>query len=156
MLPILHTAETGVSSVAPGPGYPQIRLTTAAHCLTPQRVISLDAICVTVSILVSFFCHSNVIETQSAYSNQGLLWFICFPFLKNLIFLRRKTSVLRFSICGTLRYSQDLIAKKNAPIESCDVAFWVSDEFILANSLRTQAGRAFCCTVFGSPFLNAL
>ena len=71
MRPYLHTAEIGVSSVAPG--YPLIRRMAAAIWRTGHKSTSPDAICVTVSILSSFFCHSKVIDTHSAYSSQGLL-----------------------------------------------------------------------------------
>ena len=51
-------------------------------------------------------------------------------------------------------YSQDLQAKKYAPIASSLIATWVSENLILASSRRTTAGRAFCCFFFGSSFLK--
>ena len=63
---VFHTANTGVSPVYPG--YFLIRFTSASHCLTGHRIICSEANCVTMSFLSYFFCHSKVIETQSAYS----------------------------------------------------------------------------------------
>ena len=59
--PFLQTAETGVLS--DDPGYFLIRWTKAAHCTTGHNVASLERRWVTVSILMSFFCHSNVMDT---------------------------------------------------------------------------------------------
>ena len=65
-----------------------------------------------------------------------------------------RITVFFFSAARTFRYSQDLQAKKYAPIASSMVATWVSENLILASSRRTTAGRAFCCFFFGSSFLK--
>ena len=95
ILSCLQIADTGVSSVTPG--YPKMRRTTAAHCLTGHRIRSFECICVTVSCLSSFFCQSKVIDTQSAYSRKGLFNSIRLPFRKKRMLRRRRISVLLFS-----------------------------------------------------------
>jgi hypothetical protein len=59
-------------------------------------------------------------------------------------------SVFFFSAARTFRYSQDLQAKKYAPIASSLIAICVSENLILASSRSTTAGKAFCCFFFGS------
>ena len=105
--PYLHTAKTGVSPVAPG--YPLICQIAAAHWQTGHKSTSPDTICVTVSILLSFFCHSKVTNTQSVHSSQGLLLFNSLPFPKKHKFCNQRISILRFSAYGNFIYSQDLI-----------------------------------------------
>jgi len=73
----------------------------------------------TVACLKSFFCISNVIATLSADSKMSDCVGMSSPSLKKRMFLRHK-SLMRFcSRLGTLEYSQDLQAKKTAPMVSC-------------------------------------
>ena len=106
---------------------------------------------VTVSFLSTFFWNSKVIALLSANSHRGLPWFNGIPSLKNLMFLKRKISVLLFSACGTCKYSQESIAQKKAPMPSCPRARSVSVCLLLCIMIRTWAGRFFlfdlylCC-----------
>ena len=104
--------------------------------------MSFDAICVTVSILTSFFCHSNVIDTVSAYSSQGFLCSSTLPPFKNLTFLNLSMSVYRFSVCCTFRYSSsaslDLLSRSRlSSVQSDPVCNSVSILFQFGCSLKT-------------------
>ncbi len=89
--------------------------------------MSSDAISETVSIFLSFFCRSKVMETHSAYSSSGWLLSSCsFP-LKKRMFYSLTISVPCWSAFETLRYSQDCIAKKMPRVASSAVAFASSD-----------------------------
>jgi hypothetical protein len=50
----------------------------------------------------------------------------------------------------------DRIAKKKPAIASCTVAICIGVTLSLFISFKTTHGRAFCCFVGGSLFLNAL
>ncbi len=84
------------------------------------------------------------------------MWFNSVPSLKNQMSFNFRMSVFFFSAAGTLRYSQDLQAKKYVLIASSLIAIWVSDNLIFASSRRMTTGRAFCCFFFGASFLKAL
>ena len=77
------------------------------------------------------------------------------PSLKKRTFLRHKSLVHFCSCLGTLEYSQDLQAKKAAPMVSCVIDISVSVTWHFASSLRTANGRALCCYSLGLSFLNA-
>ena len=128
----------------------------AAQAQTGQNGACFDAICVTVSFRSSFFCHSKVMETLSDSSRFLLLWSINLPFLWKRTHRRRRMSVLLFSCCSTFRYSQDLHAKKTAPVASWPMALCVSVDLLLATSATTERGTAGWCFLFGSLFLKAL
>lgn len=62
--------------------------------------------------------------------------------------------VLHFSACDTFRYLHDWHGKKNTSFGSSQIALLLSVVCSCAISLRTPMDRAFCCTEFGSSFLN--
>ena len=72
--------------------------------------------------------------------------------LKNRRFRRRSRFVFR-SVPDTVRYSQDLMAKKKAPVQRSAMALVLSVVLFLYNRRRTHPGRAFCCFGGGSWFL---
>ena len=150
ILAYLHTADTGISSVAPA--YLHILCTVAAHWWIGHKSRYLGAICVTISIFPSFFCHSIVIDTQSASSSHWLLWENFLPSLENNAFLRRRIPVLRFSDWGTFRYSQDLIATKKASIDNWEMAFCVLVTRFFITSLRCMLARLFVELDWGLHF----
>ena len=153
ILSYLHTAQTGVSSDAPG--YDHIRFTTRAHWVTGHSVQSPVVRCVTVSYLRLFFCISNVTDTLSADSRAEEGVITSRPFLKKRMFRRQRSLVRLCSFWGTFRYSQNLHAKKKAPIVNCAIARSISVTCRFAISARTKMGRAFCCFCFGSSFRKA-
>ena len=55
-----------------------------------------------------------------------------------------------------MRYSHDLMVKKNAPMERSASARDRSQEVFNCRVVRIRAGRAFCCFVGGSAFLYPL
>jgi hypothetical protein len=67
--PLIMIVEIGVSEVVPG--YPLILQTIAAAEQTGQSFTSPEAICIMVSIFLSFFCFSNVNKTQSENFNSS-------------------------------------------------------------------------------------
>ena len=150
----LQMADTRVSSVAPG--CPRMRRTIAAHWRTGHSNTSPERSWVAASIRSSFFCHSKVVETQSAHSSSGWSCGISTPSRKKRMFLSLRQSVRRFSAWATLRHSHDRHAKKTAPVESWLVALWVSATADWAASFNTMMGRAFCWTGLGSSFLKPL
>ena len=67
ILSLITIAEIGVSLEVPGLLFMQQMIPAAAQ--TGQSGMSPDAICVIVSIFLSFFCFLKVNETQSEYSS---------------------------------------------------------------------------------------
>ena len=136
-------------------GYTRIRLVTRAHALTGHNSLCADECIVTVSKRWAFFWSSNVIEMALACMMCGeergrtLLW------RKNRKFRSRSRLVLR-SVPETVRYSQDLMAKKKAPVQRSAMAFVLSVGVFLNRRRRIHPGRAFCCFGGGSWFLYAL
>lgn len=98
------------------------------HIFTGHRSLSEDLYCVMVSPLLSFFCRIKVIDTQSALYRRGSAWEISFLPLKNCTFFK----VNNFVLLGpdTWMYSQDLIAKKKAPMNNSHNALSKGDNAI--------------------------
>ena len=95
------------------------------------------------SIFSSFFCFLKVSETQSEYSNSLSSWSMSSPLPKNRIFLRRRIVVRRWSAAGTLRYSQDLHAKKMVRLVSCETVIESSEVVLRPILAMTDIGMAF-------------
>ena len=154
IIPWLKNVETGVLSEVPW--YFLILFTIAAAALTGQRVSSPDAIWVIVSIFLSFFCRSKVIETHSANSSSGWSWLSCSDPRKKRILRSLTISVRRCSDWLTLRYSHDRMAKKMASVASWAVARSSSELRRLLISEMTEIGMAAWWFSGGSLFLNDL
>ena len=90
-----------------------------------------------------------MIDTVSAIARLLFEWASSLPFVKKRMSCWRRILVRRFS-SGRLvwRYSQDLMAKKKAPVASWAIAMFSAEVFLVASCRRTQAGRAFCCFAF--------
>ena len=64
--------------------------------------------------------------------------------------LRSRSRLVFRAVPDTVRYSQDLIAKKKAPVHRSAIAFVRSVGLCLCNRKRTHPGSAFCCFGGGS------
>ncbi len=129
ILLLIMIAEIGISTVVLG--YPLIYCTIAAAAQMGQSFTLPKAICVTVSIFLSFFCFLKVNETQSENSNSASSWLISLPSQKNLMLQSWRIVVCCWSAAETLRYLQDLHAKNIArqvswetAIESLEIVFF--------------------------------
>jgi hypothetical protein len=139
------------------PGYFLIPLfTIAAAALTGQRIVASKAIRVIVSFFLSFFCHSDVMVTQSANSSWGWLCMSCLVPVKNQMLQSLMILVLHYLEAWTFRYSQDLIAKKIPMVASWAVACSRSALSCLVILLITDIEIAFWCFSSGLVFLNDL
>ena len=78
------------------------------------------------SFFVSRFCNSKVMETQSANCRSLSEWGSCFFPLKNLMLSTFSSFIFLYP--DTLTYSQERIAKKNAPMNSSQSALFDEDE----------------------------
>ena len=76
--------------------------------------------------IISFILLLKLKGDRSAYSRIGLLCESSRPFKRKRMLRSFRICVLIFSLCRTFRYSHDLMAKKKAPMVSCDIALWVS------------------------------
>ena len=105
--------------------YDQILWTMEAQTFTGHRILSPELCWEMVSFLVSRLWKSKVIDTQSAEDKDEDEWGINKLPLKNRMFFDSRSFVF-WTPC-TLTFSQDLIAKKNAPINSWQRALSISD-----------------------------
>ena len=90
----------------------------------------------------------------SALARCGSECFSSRPFLKNRRSRKRSVFVLRFSSAIFVRkYSQERMAKNMAPVQSCAMAMFSTEDFIVWSLRMTQRGSAFCCLMLPSLFL---
>ncbi len=145
-----HDCRNGGSAVVLG--YPLIHCTIAAAAQTGQRFTSPKAICVTVSIFLSFFCFWKVNKMQSENSNSASLWLMSLPSWKNLMLWSQRIVVRCWLAAGTLRYSQDLHAKNIARKVSWETAM-ESSEIVFFQSLQWYTlGSPFGVSLLGLHF----
>ena len=78
------------------------------------------------------------------------------PSFMKTIFLMHSCFVCLCSALGTFAYSHERIAQRWAAPVSSPIAWRSSVELEERMRRRTQTGRAFCCTSFGSSFLYDL
>lgn len=138
ILSCLHTADTGVSRDAPG--YVQIQFTTCACCHTEHEILSFNAQCVTELCFWSFFCISKVIVMLSADLSYGEGKGMRQLFCSMLFHLRN------------LWYSHEQQAKKEAPIDNCEIAFSVSVNCLFVTSARMKMGKALVVSLLSCHF----
>ena len=143
----MHIISTNEFSLVSG--YVKIRCVTRAQAFTGHSSGCDDECMVTVSNRWSFFWSSNVIDTAFAFVRSGECMGRILLFRKKRRFRRRSRLVFR-SVPDTVRYSQDLIAKKKAPVHKSAIAFVLSVGLCLCSCRRTHPGRAFCCFGGGS------
>jgi hypothetical protein len=93
-------------------------------------------------------------ETVSAKCRNLSLCFSSLLPLKNRIFFRVSSLVRRDP--DTFRYSQERIAKKNAPVNNWHIALSNGVKAILDNSFIIDPVSASCCFSGGSSFLYPL
>lgn len=134
---------TGVSSVVPG--YERMRCTREAQVSTGHKGLVAGVLCMVMdSKSSSFFCASKVIVTVRAECRSGSVWSSFRPLIQNSTLRRQSSFVFRSWLTGTEEYSQDHIAKNQAPTVSWETArlssFWV----FFRSSRRTLGGIAFC------------
>ncbi len=84
----------------------------------------------------------KVSDTQLENSNSSLSWSMSSPFLKNLMLRSRRIVVRLWSAAGTLRYLQDLHAKKIARQVSCITAIKSSEIVFRPIFAMTDIGMA--------------
>ena len=137
---------TGVSFVVPG--YERTRWTREAHVSTGHKGSVVGVLCIVIdSKSSSFFCDSKVTVTVRAECRLGSVWSSFRPLIRNSMLRRQRSFVLRSWFTGTEEYSQDLMAKNQAPTVSWETArlssFWV----FFRSSRRTLGGIAFCWDV---------
>ena len=126
----------------------------AAAERTGQSFVSPEAIWVMESIFSSFFCFSKVRDAQSENSSSLSLWSMSSPFLKNLMLRNRRIVVRCCLAAGTLRYLQDLHAKKIASLVSCETVIESSEISFRPILAMTDIGTACWCLSAGSAFLK--
>jgi len=130
------------------PGYESIRWTIEAQVSTGHKGSVAGVLCIVMdSKSSSFFCASKVTVTVRAECRLGSVWSSFRPLIRNSMLRRRSSLVFRSWLMGIEEYSQDLIAKNQAPTVSWETArlssFWVC----FRSSRRTLGGIAFCWDV---------
>ncbi len=138
------------------PGYFLIFLTIAAAALTKHRQASCEAIRVTVSIFLSFFCCLNMRAMQSTNSSSLWSWSSCSTPQKKLTFLSLRILVLCCLGFPTSRYLQERMAKNIPTVASLPVVCSSLVLFWWMSLLTSEMGIAFWWSFSGSVFLSDL
>ena len=147
--PVFQNALTFVSNVAFGSA--STRLTILLQMCTGHNAEFVVACCVTVSWYMSFFCATNVMETESAVVNWVLSVITLWPCWKTMLRGVRTFVFLEPVVC---EYSQDRQAKKKAPVHRSAIC-WKNTDLDRVYRCWSNAGViAFWAFSFGSLFLK--
>jgi hypothetical protein len=133
--------------------YERIHVIMDAHSLIGHMKGSVVLHCVTVSDFLSFFCRSNVMETQSVEFSSADEWSRMLPPLMKAIFQRQSCFVCFCSAFVSLQYSHDHMAQKWEATASSPIARRNSVDLEARMRRRMQMGKPFCCFSLGSSFL---